>query len=184
NSSSESIGPVFVLEKRGDQLGFTMLDSIDSTQKEMVPRPGIGGTQEGVESEIAAALVQHGLFPKEASAMVKTWANAWFEDGTRIFYIMPRSITDAVLPMNLRPAPDDLVRVMVARTDVMTPEILSEMRAAFYEALVRDSVPEDSLAVVRRYRRFAEPILLRALGESVPRDRIQSLIAACDAQPR
>jgi hypothetical protein len=32
-----------------------------------------------------------GLFPKEAHAMVDTWRDSWFEEGTRAFYILPAS---------------------------------------------------------------------------------------------
>ena len=184
NSSNHKIGPLFILEKRNDRLGFVVLESLDQNKKGLLPRPGPTGTKEAIENEIERALVQHGLFPREATAMVRTWANAWFEDGTRIFYIMPRSITDSVLPLTLTPAPDGLVRVLVARTDILTPEILAEMKTAFYAVPAGQAIPQESLAVVRRYRRFAEPILLRALGESGSTSRIQSLIAASDAQAR
>jgi hypothetical protein len=68
-------------------------------------------------------LSEQGLKDKEARAMVKTWRSAWFgEEGTRVLYILPRDTTDELLPMRISPKPASLVRVMVGRHDVLTPE--------------------------------------------------------------
>jgi hypothetical protein len=182
NSSDQTIGTVLLLEKREGRVGFSVLDSLDKRASRRLMRPSLTASCESVEKEIETALVSHGLFPKEARAMVRTWASAWLEDGTRVFYIMPRPLTDAVLPMTLNPAPDDLVRVLVARADIITPEILADIRRVVNTAITGEPVPGETLAVLRRYRRFAEPLLIEVLGESYPNGRIQALIAACDAQ--
>ena len=55
--------------------------------------------------------------------MVKTWRSAWFgEEGTRVLYILPRDCADELLPLRIEPKPASLVRVMVGRHDVLTPE--------------------------------------------------------------
>jgi hypothetical protein len=54
--------------------------------------------------------------------MVKTWESSWFqEQGTRVFYILPRAWTDRVLPLAIQPAPAQIERVMVGRAEVITP---------------------------------------------------------------
>lgn len=72
---------------------------------------------------VARMLVAAGLYEKEARAMVKTWRTDWFEeDGTRILYLVPAVQTDRLLPLEITPKPDALVRVLVGRHDVLTPE--------------------------------------------------------------
>lgn len=77
-----------------------------------------------VAAAMQAALVSEGLYEREAAAMVKTWDDSWFaEPGLRVLYTLPRSWTDTVLPLRLEPAPQSLVRVMVGRAEMLTPEI-------------------------------------------------------------
>ncbi len=79
------------------------------------------------EEELSAAMVrlltEKGLYEKEARAMVKTWKSAWFgEEGTRVLYVLPVRLTDELLPLHVEPKPEALLRVLVGRHDVLTPE--------------------------------------------------------------
>ena len=57
----------------------------------------------------------------EAEAMVATWDNLWFtEPGTRILAILPQSVADAMVPLKITPAPDEIDRVFVARLELIT----------------------------------------------------------------
>jgi hypothetical protein len=53
--------------------------------------------------DLRQVLVSSGLYEKEADAMIKTWRDSWFEEGMRIFYILPRGITDSTLPLQIDP---------------------------------------------------------------------------------
>lgn len=80
-----------------------------------------------VESQLAAewkkALAEDGLTSAEASAMVETWRKTWFrESGDRILTLVPRKITDAMLPLKISPAPETTERVFVARIELLSPE--------------------------------------------------------------
>ena len=37
--------------------------------------------------------------------MIETWRDSWFQEGMRIFYLVPRQTVDAVLPLKIAPAP-------------------------------------------------------------------------------
>ena len=66
-------------------------------------------------------LLANGLYPEEASAMIDTWRESWFEEGTRLFYIVPRPAIDAILPLAITPAPSAIARVFVGRMELVTP---------------------------------------------------------------
>lgn len=69
------------------------------------------------------ALVATGLTYDEARAMVATWNGHWFrEPGTRVLAILPSRWVDSVLPLTIKPGPQKLARVFVARFEVFTPE--------------------------------------------------------------
>jgi hypothetical protein len=108
---------------------------------------------DGLKAELVAMLTAEGLFALEAEAMVATWADSWFEEGVRIFYLMPRAQVDAVLPLRVDPAPRGLVRVMVGRVELVTPARLDALAARLDDA-------GPSLG------RFAQPLL----SELVARD--------------
>lgn len=104
---------------------------------------------------VAAHLEKAGLYRKEAVAMVKTWQRSYFETpGLRILYRVPSSLTDAVLPLTVQPAPDSLVRVLVGRQDVLLPA--DEARA---ERTVRRAASMEEAH--GELGRFAEPIVRR-----------------------
>jgi len=44
---------------------------------------------------------------------VETWKDSWFEEGSRLIYIVPRGFIDNVLPSPINPAPGQIVRVFV-----------------------------------------------------------------------
>ncbi|HKS54328.1 MAG TPA: hypothetical protein VJS12_03540 [Steroidobacteraceae bacterium] len=80
-------------------------------------------------SDMARALVNAGLYEKEARAMVNTWQDQWFaEEGTRVLYLLPRAWTDRTLELRVSPQPDQVVRVMVGRAELITPSLERDLR--------------------------------------------------------
>lgn len=83
---------------------------------------GEPGFSEPVYREMVAGLTATGLLRSEAIAMVETWWDSYFAaDGLRVFWVMPREKTDAILPLEVTPAPADTVRVLVGRSEVIRP---------------------------------------------------------------
>ena len=56
------------------------------------------------QAQLQKVLVAHGLYPREAKAMVESWRGSWFEQGTRLFYIVSNEAVDAILPLQVRAA--------------------------------------------------------------------------------
>ena len=52
--------------------------------------------------------------------MVETWRDSWFEEGTRPIYIMPPHSVDAILPLQVEPAPLRTARVFVGRIELLS----------------------------------------------------------------
>jgi hypothetical protein len=79
-----------------------------------------------------AALVSDGLFDDEAAAMLNTWELSYFKSpGLRLFFTVPQTWTDAVLPLHLS-QPADVTRVMIGRIELITPrhrELLNTIAA-------------------------------------------------------
>lgn len=77
-------------------------------------------------------LIDAGLNAEEADAMLATWKESYFErEGLRVFWIVPRAITDRVLPLKLEPAPTSLERVLVGRSELIAPDFAAEIEAGF-----------------------------------------------------
>jgi hypothetical protein len=112
-------------------------------------------------SEMEAALVTQGLYAREAKAMVNTWRDSWFlEDGMRVLYVLPRAWTDRTLPLSVDPMPAEVVRVMVGRAEILTPNVQQNLTQAIIDA--EQGSPEAKAKVVselRKLGRFAEPAL-------------------------
>jgi len=122
-----------------------------------IDRPKLGGSANAIRAALASALVAHGLYAKEAAAMVETWRDSWFEEGLRLFYIVPRATIDETLPLDITPAPTSIARVFVGRIELITPAMV---------AAVKDAVIERRAAPIVKHGRFLKPILARALATS------------------
>jgi hypothetical protein len=95
--------------------------------------------QNDLYADGVALLTKAGLYRKEADAMLQTWWPSYFErTGLRVFWIVPRPFTDSILPLTVSPAPKETVRVLVGRSEVMTPEFEQQLLADFREAADKD----------------------------------------------
>lgn len=154
NAGPETIGFALVFENRGGRIGFRQVH--DWTGKLLLDPPELTADTAAVHDELAAALQAAGLFPKEAAAMIETWRDSWFEEGMRIFYLVPRAKVDVVLPIRIDPAPQTLERVFVGRVDVLSPA----MRQALETALATGDT-----ATLRKCGRFVRPFCEQILHQ-------------------
>jgi hypothetical protein len=178
NLGKDEIAHVIVFENRGGQIGYRLSDGLTGESKQA--RPELDKSIDSLVRELKRMLVAAGLYAKEADAMIKTWRDNWFEAGLRVFYILPRRTTDAVLPVTIEPRPTELVRVLVGRTELITPEMeRSVQQQVDLLGAPSAKVREDAAREIRKYGRFSEPILKRILEtekDGSMRRRIQQLI--------
>lgn len=115
--------------------------------------------QKNVGEIMVRALTETGLYPAEAKAMVKTWRDAWFaEEGVRVLYLLPRDWTDEILPLMVHPQPRELVRVMVGRSEIITPESQNVIAAHLQRSDKGDKESRKWLDdYAKKYGRFAPP---------------------------
>ena len=75
-----------------------------------------------IAEDLQGRLVASGLFEKEARAMVNTWRSSYFKpDGVRVLFVLPQSWTDRFIPIDIKPKPAELIRVMVGRVELLDP---------------------------------------------------------------
>ena len=121
-----------------------------------------------IADHLAARLEGHGLYTPEARAMVNTWRTSYFTtDGIRVLFVLPQSWTDRFIPMNVDPRPDELVRVMVGRIELLTPERERAAETAVSSLASPDpQVRELAFATLRDQGRYVEPIIRRTMQSS------------------
>jgi hypothetical protein len=146
----------------------------------------ISSLQPELADQMAAALAAQGLYPREATAMVNTWKDSWLaEEGLRVLYTLPRYWTDTTLPLNIRPVPKELVRVMVGRAEILSPEHEHKLlNLLTRSAGGDDQARAEAIAEIKRLGRFAEPALRLALKGSTPaiNQNAWTLLSAANAQ--
>jgi hypothetical protein len=163
DKGKDGIAGVILFENREGRIGWRIHGALNGEYA--IARPTLGLPVETLHCEIENALIAEGLYPKEAAAMVKTWRDSWFEEGLRVFYIVPRRATDAILPITIKPAPSELTRVFVGRAEIITPEMEKDILAAV--KMFNETSPESQAAAIKsvqRYGRFADPVLRGAIS--------------------
>src|SRR5262245_50647173 len=96
SAGPDEIAKIIVFENRGGRSGWRIHGQLKG--EAAITRPALDQPVEPLLREFEKTLVGQGLYEKEATAMVKTWRDSWFEEGLRVFYVMPRRATDAILP--------------------------------------------------------------------------------------
>jgi hypothetical protein len=158
NSSKNQLAKAILFENRAGQIGFSVLDL--NRPQTTVDRPVPGSQVEKLTQELKGILIAEGLYEKEAEAMLNTWRDSWFEEGLRLFFIIPRADTDRILPLTIEPQPAAVVRVLVGRSEVITPEMEQHMSAQLLK--LKDPSPKVQTQArneINRYGRFIESIL-------------------------
>jgi len=156
NTSQDEIPSVILFERRGDKLGYRLagalswaLSGASSSEMSLDP-PELTSTIESLSRDLEDILASQGLYPDEARAMIATWRDSWFEEGSRLFYIVPNHFVNTILPLTISPAPTQTVRVFVGRLELITP--------ATTQAVEKILAAHDAPAL-QKYNRFLEPIL-------------------------
>jgi hypothetical protein len=170
----EGVRHVFVLRVDRGRAAYRYLPRLEPGQSLSGVIPGIEEARPLAEftrriaDDLAARLTDSGLYAKEARAMVNTWTNSYFQaDGIRVLFVLPQRWTDAFIPMTVIPQPKQVVRVMVGRVELLSPE-----RERLAEEAVRGLADPDearraqAFATLRAQGRYVEPIVRRVLRTS------------------
>jgi hypothetical protein len=163
NLNEDQIPAIVLFERRGERVGYRLERAL--TDDAVLDSPALTGNVDSLSADLESILVDQGLYPDEAHAMVETWRESWFEEGSRLIYVVPRGFIDKVLPLAIDPAPEQISRVFVGRLEVVTP---ATARA------VETAVASNDEVILNKYRRFLEPILQIVRDEhiqSIPESR-------------
>jgi len=159
NTGGDTIPAIVLFENREGKIGFRVQHEFRG--QVTLDRPQINGDIASLRQELEKTLTESGLYAKEAQAMVETWRDSWFEEGTRVFYMLPKRAVDQILPLNIKPAPVHTVRSFVGRMEVITPDMLKDPSA------------------FRKYGRFLGSRLPQALADSTYQSFLNQVSAAC-----
>ncbi|WP_020471324.1 hypothetical protein [Zavarzinella formosa] len=123
-NTGKDMVPAFILLRSQDgKIAFQKFGRLEAGAELKVEEPSAASTTDKLAVTVIALLIEQGLYEKEARAMVKTWRSDWFsEEGTRVLYLVSEPVTADFLPVKIEPKPDQIVRVMVGRHDVLSPE--------------------------------------------------------------
>ena len=148
NHGEQEIPTTILFERRGEKAGYRIGGAV---QKDAVlDPPELTGTIDNLSRELEGILVAQGLYQDEAHAIVETWRSSWFEEGSRLLYIVPAAFVNEVLSLSINPAPARTVRVFVGRLELVTPATQKAVETAF---------AANDTATLKTYGRFLEPIL-------------------------
>lgn len=148
NRGDQEIPATILFERRGEKVGYRLGGSL--TEEAILDAPQLSSTIDELCRDLEGILVAQGLYNDEARAMVETWRNSWFEEGSRLLYIVPPAFVNEVLPLSITPAPAQTVRVFVGRLELVSPATEKAVETAF---------ATHDAAALKAYGRFLEPIL-------------------------
>ena len=159
--TEQAVPTVILFENHDGRISYRSANSVRGSLT--LDLPSRNASYRRLRRDMESALVERGLFPKEAHAMLETWQDSWFEEGSRLIYVLPASAVDAILPLEIEPAPAHIERVFVGRIELVTPETKHSLESA---------IGQSDWATVDRYHRFLDPILWRIYGN---RSRINEI---------
>ena len=143
NDGAETIPEAILFENRAGKIGYRILRVLRAPAN--VGFPPLTGSIDTLRHLLEQDLTEMGLYSKEARAMIQTWRDSWFEEGLRVFYILPRTKVDTLLPISIHPAAQQLVRVFVGRVELLSPSMRNEIGAA---------LANGNVSILEKYGRF------------------------------
>ncbi len=192
NESAHPLNGLFVLQIENQTIRFGSADNLGGHSSQTFNLAKTLGKSlpldQGVplvKKAVARALVEAGLYEKEAQAMVNTWERSYFRtEGLRMLYLLPRPTVDATIPIKIQPAPDQLVRVMVGRIEVLTPE--REQQIEKYISQLGSSnfrSRQEATDGLARLGRIGEPAL-RRVSKTTHDPEVRARVCAIDSAVR
>ena len=148
--TQKPVAGVIVFENHEGHHRYRLINTLQG--EETVDVSSLEDNWAGLLMDLERVLIDQGLYQREARAMIETWRDSWFEEGTRLFYIVPRSAIDSSLPLDIKPAPSQIERVFVGRIELITPAVQEEVRRA---------VATNARKSLEKHGRFLEPIAQR-----------------------
>lgn len=167
---------VIVVKVTKGKITWRAFESLSPRQKlEGITQRLKPGTADAVAQHLTRGLVESGLFPDEARALVNTWKSSYFgSDGLRVLFVLPPSWTEKFIPMHVFPQPNALVRVMVGRIEGLT----AEREAAVAKALQNyAAAPEKHFVTLAAQGRYLEPILRRLAAQPTLQPLCEKLLS-------
>jgi hypothetical protein len=163
NPQGEALGDVILFENRGGSITHHVRRAAGSQVTLRFDRRAKRDLA-SLDATLETMLVAQGLYRKEAAAMIATWRDSWFEEGTRLFYFVPKPTIDSILPLDVKPAPTEVARAFVGRLELVTSAMQQD---------VKDAILATDRATLRKYGRLLGPILQRLLDASPAGERMQ-----------
>jgi hypothetical protein len=170
NGVEEEIPNTILFERRGENVGYRIGGAI--AKDTVLDPPELTANVFDLGRELQGMLVAQGLYADEAQAMVETWRDSWFEEGSRLIYIVPANFVNRILPLSINPAPAQTARVFVGRLELVTPATEKAVETAF---AMRDQV------TLEKYGRFLEAILQTMMAKESNRSQAQKLVECLNA---
>ena len=146
NNALQRIPVAILFENRSGNIGYRLAREFGGLVTWEPPE--LTSNLADLADELANDLVDAGLYRKEALAMIETWRDSWFEEGTRVFYIVPREQVDQELPLRITPSPSSIVRVFVARIEMFSPEV---------RKAIETGIAQGDVASLAKFGRFLSP---------------------------
>lgn len=177
NRGNDTVRGLFLIRVDAEDSTIKMSHAsrLEANSQQTMPAPDVASLEE-VMTAFKESLVAEGLYTAEASSMLESWRDSWFrEPGTRLFYLVPQAWTDSLLPLQIEPTPEKAVRVLVARSEIMTSA--DELRL-LQELAATAKIPAESRSVsptFLQWGRLAEPALTR-LGQLTKDELIRAEI--------
>ena len=164
NNFGSEIPATLLFERRGERVGYRISGTLDS--EAVLYPPELNSSIDELGRELEGILVAQGLYQDEARAMVQTWRNSWFEEGSRLLYIVPPAFVNEVLPLAINPEPGQTVRVFVGRMELITAATANEVATA---------LARQDTETLKAYERFLEPILNTMIQREKDSSRVAQL---------
>ena len=167
NQTGSEIPKLILFERRGEKIGYRIVTSL--REGAILSPPPLDASLDSLLPNLEASLINAGLYPDEAHAMLESWKDSWFEEGSRLIYIVPNSFVEQILPLSIRPEPAHVNRIFVGRMELLTPAT---------QQAIETAVTSHDDTTLAKYGRFLAPMIETILRKGTSPAEAELLSAA------
>jgi hypothetical protein len=166
NQTGGEVPMLILFERRGEKIGYRTLTFL--REGAILNPPALDATLDSLLTNLETSLVSAGLYPDEAHAMLESWKDSWFEEGSRLIYIVPKSFVEQILPLTIQPEPAPVNRVFVGRMELLTPAT---------QKAIETAAASNDQATLAKYGRFLAPMIETILRKGTGPEETEQLSA-------
>jgi len=150
-----------------DDKGQVTINHYNILNLDQKTEPTVVSSPAAAVAILEKALLEKGLYEKEAKGMMKIWKDSFFKtSGSRFMYFMEDEALEQMLPLYINPKPTEQKRVMLVRVELLSKARENEIRTLVNQLSFSDKRYKKATRALMKEGRAGQALMRKFLSKT------------------